>query len=51
MTDDPAVFVSNPRSIPIAGHQTVHMLQFRIFEGTEHHCSRMDEPPAGLHLV
>ena len=37
-------------SIPIAGHQTVHILQFRIFDCTEHHCSRTDEPPGGLHL-
>jgi hypothetical protein len=37
-------------SIPIAGHQTVHVPQFRIFDCTEDQCSGTDEPPGGLHL-
>ena len=37
-------------AIPIARHQTVHMLQFRIFDCTEDQCSGTDEPPGGLHL-
>jgi hypothetical protein len=37
-------------SIPIARHQTVHVLQFRIFDCTEDQCSGTDEPPGGLHL-
>src|SRR2546427_9099200 len=37
-------------SIPITRHQTVHVLQFRIFDYTEDQCSGTDEPPGGLHL-
>ena len=37
-------------SIPIAQHQTVHVLQFRMFDCTEDQCSGTDEPPGGLHL-
>jgi hypothetical protein len=37
-------------SIPIARHQTVHVLQFRMFDCTEDQCSGTDEPPGGLHL-
>jgi hypothetical protein len=37
-------------SIPIARHQTVHMLQFRMLDCTEDQCSGIDEPPGGLHL-
>ena len=37
-------------SIPITRHQTVHVLQFRIFDGSEDQCSGTDEPPGGLHL-
>ena len=37
-------------SIPVARHQTVHLLQLRIFDCTEDQCSGTDEPPGGLHL-
>src|SRR5467141_3623875 len=37
-------------SIPIARHQTVHVLQFRMFDCTDDQCSGTDEPPGGLHI-
>jgi hypothetical protein len=37
-------------SIPITRHQTMHVLQFRMFDCTEDQCSRTYEPPGGLRL-
>jgi hypothetical protein len=37
-------------SIPIARHQTMHVLQFPMVDCTGDQCSGMNEPPGGLHL-